>query len=452
MFKRLEWIAFFLLAFFVGRTVLAQTDEIWAQVAARLQAALAANKPVAHRLERVAASEDEDNIKIARLMFETQMFQYARGKEHRPDSTIAVRDAHAKGHGCVVATFTVNEGVPEWARSGVFAVPGRVYQGLIRFSNGTGQQGVADTAKDGRGMAIKLVDAENLGVNLLGNGRTQDFMLINNDRFFIRNTADYLQFQASTAKTRDVKAFIAIRAIHEALGEDVADSVVQQLLPQIAALAAGQASAVQEIVKILGPEKGPVLFAKLEEVKKGAAPLEQVIMLSLAKEIESNLKESYFSMVPYALGDTAVKYATEPVACGQDVKFDQRDENFLSADLITRVSRTEHCFKFFLQPLPQTDLESQRTLVEDSRLRFGTEKVEVATIRIPKQDISPAAKTRYCENLSYNPWQAQPEHRPLGGMNRSRRVAVTASSIRRHLLNQAERQEPVSVKEYEELR
>ena len=64
--------------------------------------------------------------------------------------------------------------------------------------------------------------------------------------------------------------------------------------------------------------------------------------------------------------------------------------------------------------------------------------VPLATISIPRQDFSGEEQAQFCENLSFAPWHALPEHRPLGQLNRLRRHAYPASSGYRHEQNEAE--------------
>jgi hypothetical protein len=53
----------------------------------------------------------------------------------------------------------------------------------------------------------------------------------------------------------------------------------------------------------------------------------------------------------------------------------------------------------------------------------------------PEQDL-------FCENLSFSPWHGLPEHRPLGLVNRVRKVAYSQISELRHELNRVSRLEP----------
>src|SRR5262249_48761244 len=85
---------------------------------------------------------------------------------------------------------------------------------------------------------------------------------------------------------------------------------------------------------------------------------------------------------------------------------------------------------------------------DDSRLKRGREHHEaadsrfrnVATIIIPHQEFATPARDRFCETLSFTPWHALPQHRPLGAVNRMRRVAYEAISKLRHELNGTERE------------
>ena len=58
--------------------------------------------------------------------------------------------------------------------------------------------------------------------------------------------------------------------------------------------------------------------------------------------------------------------------------------------------------------------------------------VKVATIVIPVQEFDTPALQEYGDNLSFNPWHSLPEHRPLGSINRGRRVFYETMSKFRH--------------------
>jgi len=58
--------------------------------------------------------------------------------------------------------------------------------------------------------------------------------------------------------------------------------------------------------------------------------------------------------------------------------------------------------------------------------------VTVATLRIPTQKVDGSGDLAIrCEAMSFNPWHALAEHRPMGGMNRLRKVVYLASVAKR---------------------
>jgi len=67
---------------------------------------------------------------------------------------------------------------------------------------------------------------------------------------------------------------------------------------------------------------------------------------------------------------------------------------------------------------------------------------KVATIRIPSQSFESKEQMQFCENLSFTPWHTLAEHRPLGGINRTRKNVYQAISQRRHKSNGVPMQEP----------
>ena len=67
---------------------------------------------------------------------------------------------------------------------------------------------------------------------------------------------------------------------------------------------------------------------------------------------------------------------------------------------------------------------------------------QVATLIIPRQRFDTPEQNQFCENLSYSPWHALPEHRPLGGTNRVRKIIYDRISQVRHDMNDTPVQEP----------
>lgn len=308
-------------------------------------------------------------------------------RENYMNDTIARRDAHAKAHGCVRATMTVDnsELTPE-DRVGVFA-ENRSFPAWIRFSNGNPVI-QNDKERDARGMAIKLMEVP--GDKVLDRHRneaTQDFLLINGPAFFVRTASDYLEF---TKKAFDGEVFSYF------LGLNPLEWRIRELT---------------NVLRIAG--------------SKPSSPITQ-----------------YWSTVPYALGDgPAVKYTAKP--CGEfDSGFpDDPTPDFLGETLAEELESGPQCFEFMVQ----RQIDAAGMPIEDSTIEWeesDSSFVKVATIDIPQQTFLSEEQVGFCENLSFNPWHTLPEHRPLGNINRTRRLVYDAISQLRHQLNAAPREEP----------
>jgi hypothetical protein len=56
----------------------------------------------------------------------------------------------------------------------------------------------------------------------------------------------------------------------------------------------------------------------------------------------------------------------------------------------------------------------------------------VATLRIPSQKVDGSGDlATLCEPMSFNPWHAHIEHRPMSGINRLRKAVYLASVAKR---------------------
>ncbi len=315
----------------------------------------------------------------------------ARSVEERypPQKRPARRDAHPKAHGCVRAVFRVEDKLPENLAQGVF-VPGKVYPSWIRFSNGNSDPERPDVKGDARGMAIKLMGVP--GRKVLpeeSTALTQDFIMINHPVFFIDDPLDYLTL---------IK----------------------------------RGSSTNPLVKVLAP------FAL---GLKGA----QIARAITKKQIENPLHTRFWSMVPYRLGDDAhkqaVKFSARPCRAHTNGNIPKDpDPNYLRKAMARTLSTGDACFDFLVQPR-----RSEAMKVEDSKTEWLESEapfIKVATVHIPSQVFDTEAQMEFCENLSFTPWHALPEHRPLGGVNRVRRVVYEQVSKLRHDLNHAPREEP----------
>jgi hypothetical protein len=268
-------------------------------------------------------------------------------------------------------------------------IPGKTYQAWIRFSNGSGDPTHADIKPDARGMAIKVLGVP--GTKLLedeAEATTQDFIMINHPVFFATDPARYLSF----------------------MDDANSDHFYRKLL----------------IPFDLGA-KGTLIALKTR-----------------SSRISNPLQTRYWSMVPYQLGTgegrQAVKYSARGCSATTDPLPKKPGHDFLRDALRGTLQRGDACMEFLVQPRTSDSMD-----VEDSRIEWNEAKApfyKLATIRVPQQTFDTPEQNKFCENLSFTPWHALPEHKPLGVTNRLRKVIYDHISRVRHEMNGATRQEP----------
>ncbi len=166
--------------------------------------------------------------------------------------------------------------------------------------------------------------------------------------------------------------------------------------------------------------------------------------LKLNTKISNPLHTRYWSMVPYQLGigadRQAVKYSARSCSAATDPMPKNPSHDFLRDALRNSLQKGDACMAFLVQPRTSNALA-----VEDSMTEWEEEQApfyQVATIRIPQQVFDTPAQNAFCENLSFTPWHSLPEHKPLGAVNRLRKVIYDRISQVRHEMNLAPRQEP----------
>jgi hypothetical protein len=125
----------------------------------------------------------------------------------------------------------------------------------------------------------------------------------------------------------------------------------------------------------------------------------------------------------------------------------------LRNDLQARLNQDELCFQFGVQRYR----DGLGWTVEDGMNEWKASDspfTTVATIKIPKQKFLTDEKLEYCDNLSFQPWHALPEHRPLGNINRTRKIVYELLSNFRHQSNKAmaSRPEPRDLSEWRSLK
>jgi hypothetical protein len=326
--------------------------------------------------ESIAPDESERFQRIAEAISGLQRRQ-AEG-DH------ALRTLHAKPHVGARARFTVLPDLPDYARIGPFAAP-RTYEALVRFSNGSGRPG-DDHRPDVRGLAIKLLGVE--GRKLipgLEDARTQDFLMILTPSLPFRNSDEFM--------------FFLLGAEHP-LG----------FLPR-AILRFGLLRTLLILVR----------FAR-----------------GTTRRISSLATQTFHSGAPIQLGPYAIRYSVKPLAPPEPDALIGDSRNYLSDDLVRRLAAGPLQFDFRIQFYR----DAQSTPIEDATVEWKEETspfLTVARLEIPQQDLeSPDGRRlrEWVERLSFDPWHALVELRPLGDVMRARNHAYRASTMGRAVVDE----------------
>ena len=297
-------------------------------------------------------------------------------------TTYAARGVHAKGHACVKAYVDVISDINPQLKYGVFAKAGSRYKSWIRFSNsGSDMANADDRAKDARGMAIKLL---NIGENLnhkknLNGDNTQEFIAHNSPAFFVTSVSDYNQFVATKG---DPGYFVQ--------GYNPFKWRLRELWQLITAFAP--------------PPKSP-------------------------------LWTQYFSNTAYKLGPHNIKFMMQSCESPKNIAAEKTDDpDFLKNTLAKELASRDTCMLLMVQ-LQNAD---KKMPIEDATILWRESDspfLPVAKITILKQTFNTPKQQQFCENLSFSPWNALEEHRPIGALNRARKWAYAASASYRHQTN-----------------
>jgi hypothetical protein len=279
------------------------------------------------------------------------------------------RALHAKGNAGAEGEFTVGE-VPPEAKVGIFAQPGK-YRAYVRFSNGAGRR-QKDQTGDVRGVAVKLLGVP--GKKLIPGLEAA-------------STQDFLMIKSSTQPFKNA----------------------------------------DEFVWLLGAAKSPALlpFKLLGRFGFGRG-------IGILKRLAGSLgmpssvaTTPYFSALPIRFGAHAVRYSILPLDTAPSKPGSEPDH--LGDELKQRLALGPISWDFRVQFF----VDEKTTPIEDASIEWSAPWVTLGRLTLPKQDLkSPRGQklTAFIEKLSFDPWHAPEEFRPLGNMMRARNHAYCLST------------------------
>jgi deferrochelatase/peroxidase EfeB len=305
--------------------------------------------------------------------------RYQRGFTRGGDGQ-AHRGFHVKSHTGLSGTFRVLDDIPADARHGVFKTP-RSFKARVRLSNGY-SDARPDWFPDLLGCSVKLEGVR--GAKLLDgeeHAGTQDFVALNQPYLPADNPAQLMVISTAPANvlTAPFKLVAGIGLPHS--------------------------------LRV-------VMWALRWSLRR--IPLRSVTT------------EDFYGVVPITIGPHAVKFkwqsGQKPAPRPPGASF----RNYLRDDLGQRLADGDLRFDF----MAQFYVDAIRTPI-DGGYAWNTDDapfVKLAELTIPRCDIdSFEAKQdeQYLNGLSFNPWHAIAEHRPIGNIQRARRAIYQASALYR---------------------
>jgi hypothetical protein len=317
------------------------------------------------------------------------------------DKNILGRGDHAKALGCYKAEFTVSPSdvVRTDDQVGI-AKPenlGKTFPAVVRLSN-FDPKNVSDYRSATVGLAIKVtldIDKHSEDEYLLDGSGKQDFIAGGLETFVSKDIRDYADlFQL---RIHPYSNALRIRARHP------------------------------KAFAVFGSE--PLL--RWFNLSSSAAPIV--------------LEKQFSSLVPYAWGDSAVKFRFEP-CCPYDrstASFSRFDDGYQAKLVAEFVKSIDICYVMKIQKRPRPGSADERNAIEKAfpiedatadwpepggtKSTLSAEFREVARVKIEKG--SEAISDPACEGLAFNPWNGLKAHQPLGSLNRAR-LAVYQRSER----------------------
>jgi hypothetical protein len=295
---------------------------------------------------------------------------FARIQARKSERYGVGRTLHRKQLTAAQGTLEVLDGLPGFARYGLFESP-HDFEVLVRLSNGSLNR-AADHVPDIRGFALRVSGV--LGASALGNGpaTTQDFTLINQEVFAFSGSDEFIGF--------------------------------------VAAAAEGNGALFRYLFKRYGLLGAPRQIARMLKVS--------------GKPFSGFATEQLFSTLPMANGPYAVRVRLVPSPANGAAEPHASEDWAL--DFANRLRRGPLHWDMQLQYFTNELL----TPIEDASVNWTTPYTTVARLMLPQQDVDSLEGRELAEKAEkgvFDPWQALAEHRPLGDVQRARKIVYFRS-------------------------
>ncbi len=351
--------------------------------------------PYSDNVETIPPGESDDIQRVVAAMEMLLALSLAKSGQFNPD-------VHVKTHGYAKGEFRVQPNLPDELAQGLFE-HGGIYQAQVRFSNSANHV-LPDAIPDGRGLAIKVLEIT--GDLILPDNQqesTQDFVMINHPVFFARNVEDFLRLEQVLVEAEG-KTFATLQGA------------------------------------LTGGDWNPWHWHWREMLN----------VARIAGQFPAHpASQTYFSMAPIRYGNYVAKYRVKPVG--------DRHESYL--ELVQRLGTQADALRLVLEETLRTQQVAfefqvqlrtfERTMpIEDATIEWPENESPYRTVAflvLPRQEIDLLRHQTEYQNLAFNVWHALAAHRPLGGINRARRLAYQVSSAWRRQGTSMDAAEPSRV-------
>jgi hypothetical protein len=299
------------------------------------------------------------------------------------------RSVHAKSHGLLQGRLHVLE-LPAAYAQGLFARP-VLLLALIRLSTSPGDV-LDDKVSAPRGFALKVLGVDGERLPSSETASTQDFLLVNGPAFLAPDAHRFLGSLKLLAATTDK-------------------------VPRLKRAFSAAAWATERVLDGLGGES-----ATLKGL--GGHPHTHI------------LGETFFSQVPFLDGPYMAKWSIAPVSDGllalKDAPVDLNGQpDGLRAAVVSHFAR--HGGEWALRVQLCTRLDAMP--IEDASVAWPESEspfVTVARLTVdPQSAWDDARSIAMDDGLAFSPWHGLAAHRPLGSINRVRRLAYATSAAAR---------------------
>ena len=147
-----------------------------------------------------------------------------------------------------------------------------------------------------------------------------------------------------------------------------------------------------------------------------------------ARQCVSLALERFWSRGAILWGNFPVRFDLRPTIAAASAE----PANDLHAEFAARLGSGDVCFRLALQSY----VDEERTPIEDGAIEWREDNsppLEIATLVIPRQNLLDEVtleRANEVDAMAFNPWNAPSAFRPLGNLNRARKVVYGSSAER----------------------